>query len=491
MKDSLVRNDELLEQVCKDATEIGRSLYELSRHGVKEGVDSGKILPPRFSNLNNYKKGSQNYNSYCEDIQSRINDIDFDWAIITLMKLIDVSYKNENFSCHKEEEYVYEVKKWRIYIVRALQRIYMLKKLSQKQHVGECQDFCKLFSFIVGCLFLERAKEHNDIVPLWENPDEFYSTIVFAPKIPVEEDVNILLGGLSCEILAEFIDVIWYGINIDENIIESVFKESRILKRIPMTGAGKDIWYGLHKRLSLLLNILQKNNINLTFEKNSFLNIQMYSCAMKQKISYDSSDYYDLCLNSYDKGSYNLFPLYNLGEYVWFSPRILEASISLWLSQEIERDSNMRRKAVSDSFELKVINLLRRNNYIAGEVTQNGFWRNGQPGKDLSGEQKSSLTGQIDVLARNEKGDIIVLECKSVDPFGNPKNVAGKIRNDDTSWRRNLAKKVEWVEKAFKRKVSYSAIVQEGYIYKDPSENTVDIPVINFSDLERKIIATQ
>ena len=40
MKDSLVRNDELLEQVCKDATEIGRSLYELSRHGVKEGVDS-------------------------------------------------------------------------------------------------------------------------------------------------------------------------------------------------------------------------------------------------------------------------------------------------------------------------------------------------------------------------------------------------------------------------------------------------------------------
>ena len=135
MKDSLVRNDELLEQVCKDATEIGRSLYELSRHGGKEGVDSGKILPPRFSNLNNYKKGSQNYNSYCEDIQSRINDIDFDWAIITLMKLIDVSYKNENFSCHKEEEYVYEVKKWRIYIVRALQRIYMLKKLSQKQRI--------------------------------------------------------------------------------------------------------------------------------------------------------------------------------------------------------------------------------------------------------------------------------------------------------------------------------------------------------------------
>ena len=43
MKDSLVRNNELLDQVCKDATKIGRSLYEFSRHEVKEGVDSGKF----------------------------------------------------------------------------------------------------------------------------------------------------------------------------------------------------------------------------------------------------------------------------------------------------------------------------------------------------------------------------------------------------------------------------------------------------------------
>ena len=180
-----------------------------------------------------------------------------------------------------------------------------------------------------------------------------------------------------------------------------------------------------------------------------------------------------------------------LGEYVWFSPRILEASISLWLSQEIDRNSDIREKAISGSFELKVINLLRRNNYIAGEVTQNGFWRNDQPGEDLSGKQKSGLTGQIDVLARNGKGDLIVLECKSVKPFGNPRNVAGKIRNDDSSWRRNLAKKIDWVENIFKQKISYSAIVQEGYIYKDPSEDSADIPVINFNDLEKKIIITR
>lgn len=492
MNEPLVRNNELLDQVVTDATKIGRSLYEISRHGLKEGTDSSKILPPRFTNLNNYKKGSENYNLYHRDSQSRINDIDFDWAIITLMKLIDISYKNRNFSCHEEEEYVYEVKKWRIYIVRALQRIYLLKNSSQKQYVGKCRDFGKLFSFIVDCLFLERAKEHNDVALIWGDPDEFYSTIVFAPKVPVEEDINSLLSDLSCETLAKVIDIIWYGINIDDNVIKLLFKESRILKHIPTSGAGKDIWFGLHMRLSLLLNILKKNHNNLTFgNKNSFLNVSMYSCTTKQKIVYTSLNYYGLCLNSCSEDSYNLFPLYILGEYVWFSPRILEASISLWLSQEIDRNSDIREKAISGSFELKVINLLRRNNYIAGEVTQNGFWRNDQPGEDLSGKQKSGLTGQIDILARNGKGDLIVLECKSVKPFGNPRNVAGKIRNDDSSWRRNLAKKIDWVENIFKQKISYSAIVQEGYIYKDPSEDSADIPVINFNDLEKKIIITR
>ena len=337
-------------------------------------------------------------------------------------------------------------------------------------------------------MFLERAKEYNDIVPAWGNADEFYSTVVFAPKLPIEEDIDNLLSGS----LEKNLDTIWYAVNIDKSFIKSEFKELRILKNIPTTGAGKDIWLGLHKRLSLLLTILKERGNNLTFRKNNILlNTSIYSYSTNQTVRYAPDSYRELFLNPCNEDSFNLFPLYNLGEYVWVSPRILVASILLWLSQEIERDSNMRRKAVSDSYELKVINLLRRNNYIAGEVTKNGFWRNGQPGKDLSGEQKSSLTGQIDVLARNEKGDIIVLECKSVDPFGNPKNVAGKIRNDDTSWRGNLAKKVEWVEKAFKQKVSYSAIVQEGYIYKDPSENNVDIPIINFNDLERKIISTQ
>ncbi|WP_241362484.1 hypothetical protein, partial [Escherichia coli] len=83
-----------------------------------------------------------------------------------------------------------------IYIVRALQRIYLLKNSSQKQYVGECRDFGKLFSFIVDCLFLERAKEHNDVALIWGDPDEFYSTIVFAPKVPVEEDINSLLSDL-------------------------------------------------------------------------------------------------------------------------------------------------------------------------------------------------------------------------------------------------------------------------------------------------------
>lgn len=488
MKDSLVRNNELLDKVGSDATSIGLSLYRFSRHGIEEKVDSDKISLPRFSNLGDYEKGSQNYNSYYKYSQSRISGIDFDWAIITLMELIDVSYKNENFSCCEEEEYVYEVKKWRMYIMRALQRIYILKNSSHKKHVGECQDFRKLSSFIVDCLFLERAKEYNGIVPAWGNSDEFYSTVVFAPKLPLDEDIDNLLSGS----LEKNLDTIWYAVNIDKSFIKSEFKELRILKNIPTTGAGKDIWLGLHKRLSLLLTILKKSGNNLTFDKNnSLLNTSIYSYSTNQIVRYTPDSYRELFLKPCNEDSFNLFPLYNLGEYVWFSPRILVASILLWLSQEIERDSNMWRKAVSDSFELKVINLLRRNNYIAGEVTKNGFWRNGQPGKDLLGEQKSSLTGQIDVLARNEKGDIIVLECKSVKPFGNPRNVAGKIRNDDDSWRRNLAKKVEWVEKAFKQKVSYSAIVQEGYIYKDPSENNVDIPVINFSDLERKIIATQ
>lgn len=491
MQESLTYNNDLLRQVVSDATKIGRSLYDISRYRVEGSVDPNKILPPRFTNLNEYKKGNKNYSSYHQDAQSRIKNIDFDWGIITLMKLIDVSYKDKDFSCYEEMEYMIEAKKWHPYIVQAIHEILAIKYSSKIQDQKKERDFDKLSRFIFDCLFLERVKEYNDVVPFWGDPGEFYSSVVFTPKIPIEEDINNLLNNLSKENLAKIIDIIWYGINQDKTVIELMFKEYRFLKHIPVTGVGKNIWLVLHKRLSLLFKILETDSDNLIFVEKSFLTTTMYSCATSQTIIYNPSDYRELYFDTGTTDSHNLFPLYISEGYAWLSLRTLIASIPLWLSQEIERNNDIRKKVVSESFEVKVINLLRQNNYIAGEVTKNGFWRNSSKGENLliRNKPKFELNGQIDVLAKNSKGDIIVLECKSINPFGAAKNVAGKIKNDDSSWREKLARKVKWVERVFNQRVKYSAVIQEGYVYKSPSEMNEDIPIINYSDLEKNIIS--
>lgn len=147
------------------------------------------------------------------------------------------------------------------------------------------------------------------------------------------------------------------------------------------------------------------------------------------------------------------------------------------------------RVVVSDPFEDRVVDLFRQAGLASGTVSEAGWWRlspNDQEQGDLQQRIRACgpTPGEIDALVL--VGHVlVVIECKSVYSLGRPRNVAGKLSDEDIEgWRSTVRKKVSWLTEATGYEVQGTIVVEGVEIY-DSSES--DISIMDVADLWRLV----
>ena len=79
----------------------------------------------------------------------------------------------------------------------------------------------------------------------------------------------------------------------------------------------------------------------------------------------------------------------------------------------------------------------------------------------------------------------MLLECKLVYPFANPRNTAGRVsqHEDIDGWIRNADDKVAWLEEASGMRVELAAIVVEGIRFLDTNQRGRRVVVTDIESL--------
>lgn len=156
------------------------------------------------------------------------------------------------------------------------------------------------------------------------------------------------------------------------------------------------------------------------------------------------------------------------------------------------------KNAVSDPFEEKVIDALRKLGFYAGHVSEEGVWKM-QKTVDLNWDSKNKLYGEIDTLAYNpELNFAILVECKvliDIRDYKSYKNMLGKLVDDNEGFQYKILEKREWINNAltnyYKTDVSAACVLLTDIpvpIVKSPNKDIVLTDYERFISLVEEII---
>ena len=163
-------------------------------------------------------------------------------------------------------------------------------------------------------------------------------------------------------------------------------------------------------------------------------------------------------------------PVFDVGDGYVTSSALLLDSIAPRILQWVFNNGGWQ-EVVTRPFESSVIELVRRAGFQAGPVLDSGSWHPGDGAGDIGRSlqaQGSKCPGEIDVLA-TDGHELMLLECKSLYPFANPRNAVGRVSDGAINrWITNSERKVEWLESATGLRVRLAAIVVEGVRFIAP-----------------------
>ncbi|MCJ2195364.1 hypothetical protein MUG60_12065 [Kaistella montana] len=180
----------------------------------------------------------------------------------------------------------------------------------------------------------------------------------------------------------------------------------------------------------------------------------------------------------------------------WTSGYLLADSIAPWLHLKILQNLDYQERVLAEPFESLVVKSMLDANYCAGEVEHpGGSWK--LPTGSVKIEGLGDLPGQIDVLAASPFDEklpsplngeflsfdtILVIECKSLSPLANFKNISEKVGQDDHEFRRKVAAKADVIQRQFPRANVYPFIVVEGVRPGVWGELKREVPMIHWKD---------
>lgn len=179
-------------------------------------------------------------------------------------------------------------------------------------------------------------------------------------------------------------------------------------------------------------------------------------------------------------------PVFDVGDgFVTSSALLLDSIAPLVLQWTYENGA--WQQVISRPFEDSVVKLVGGKGFQVGPVSEAGFWSPQGPagglGKSLA-LNGSRCPGEMDVLASDGVA-LMLLECKSVYPFANPRNTAGRVsqHEDIDGWIRNAEDKVAWLEEASGMRVELAAIVVEGIRFLDTNQRGRRVVVTDIESL--------
>lgn len=149
-------------------------------------------------------------------------------------------------------------------------------------------------------------------------------------------------------------------------------------------------------------------------------------------------------------------------------------------------------QVISQPFEERVTQRLREIDLLAGAVQKTGYW-DAQRGDDYIqscfDRHKDSCPGEIDIVASDGR-QLILVECKSLYPFSNFRNLTGRVSDEDISgWISNALRKKRWLEESTGLPVGFTTIVVEGMQYFDSEAGEQPVPVLDYDTFETLIEA--
>jgi hypothetical protein len=109
------------------------------------------------------------------------------------------------------------------------------------------------------------------------------------------------------------------------------------------------------------------------------------------------------------------------------------------------------RSLISEPFEEDTVSVFRRAGFLAGRVTDRGYWTHQEAAVSLA-QLAGIPPGEIDVLAYHRNGMLVVAECKVLGlPFQRSRlrNLISKLGEADSeSFRAKLRSKLRWAQRA-------------------------------------------
>lgn len=256
-----------------------------------------------------------------------------------------------------------------------------------------------------------------------------------------------------------------------------------------------EFWTGLYSRLALAYRALQEHtgadtDSNLCILPNSVF-VQNYSGeGFNRFIGLNADDLRKtLCFtrtSRTDDVDLVTHPLLEVKNGFITSGRLLFDSIAPYALQWLQ-ENNAWKDVISQPFEDKVKVLLENVGFVTGPVNEYGQWQTQSSTTylhNLLDKNKQNCPGEIDNVAFDGT-NLILMECKSIYPFSNYRNLAGRVSDEDIDgWVQNALKKQKWLQESTGIPVALSAIVIEVAQYIDSENYQQDVPVLDFATFE-------
>jgi hypothetical protein len=256
------------------------------------------------------------------------------------------------------------------------------------------------------------------------------------------------------------------------------------LKAVPTGARYQRLWRGLYLRYAVMRSVIRFNgNIDAgtiaTLPRRFFSQTMFVGGESPASVIFTSDDIRDLLVASrlsgkpgQDDRELTAYPLHPAGIGYVTSQALIVDSIAPWLQQTI-LELDLWSPVVSEPFEQAMLNVLRRHGFVAGGVDEGGHWdlpealAHYPPEVQTIAEslaRHGGSPGEIDALGWHEEfGQLVLLECKSINSIGNLQSVASTLSAADAQgWRSKLGKKAEWIASACGVDPVLSCVVLEG-----------------------------
>lgn len=391
------------------------------------------------------------------------------------------------------EETLHEAATYKPYFRPAIKRaIIELRSVNP----GQSRSIRKLATLVASCA-LAQDRELEAHQASW-NPGPFERSIelqITGERIQTASFTSGLFQNLESSL--DFSARRAKGDNSTRHPSTEVMNIARGLEAI---SGVETFWKEVYLRLALSLHVTQRHlragadpAKSFTLLPTRMTRLEGFGDLPIQHLEIDEDDLLNhLCFQGTDRPDdldLVIRPALKATHGVITSTRLIGESIAPYALRWIH-ESGGWLECISKPFEARVEAELRARGFAAGSVSRKGIWDTGEPSTYLHeamAGSASSCPGEIDVVS-SDGSTFQLFECKSIYPFSKLRNIVGRVSDEDTSgWISNATRKVEWLESATGREVSFASMIVDGVTHRDDATLDQPVSVVDFNTFESSL----